>query len=596
MCGISGIFSPRKKIDPGIISSMTNQLNHRGPDDEGYFRNEYYHCGHKRLKIIDLETGQQPMKSNNGRYVLVYNGELYNYKELRLKLERDNVTFSSESDTEVLLKMYEKYGRKCLSFFNGMYAFAVCDLREETIFIARDRVGIKPLYYYNKDGVFIFGSELKSLLKYPNIDKTLDQNFINEYFTWRHSITDITPFNYIKKFPAASWCTIDKNCNMNFQKYWKIDRTYSSSLNDEQIYEKMEEVLNKSISYRMLSDVPMGVFLSGGLDSSTIAYFMAEKSSKPINTFTVGFNAGKKYDEINYGKQISDLIGSNHSEIIVEPSSLDILEQIIYYLDEPLGDPAVIPTYLMAKQAKKEITVVLSGEGSDEVNGGYGKYLKYFMFNEHPYTKKLQSLYKVPFLQSDVGEMIRKTTFSPERYNNSYMPFQNDIKKLIKQPKLYEESNSYFQLSKELMVLDFNTWLKNDLLVKVDRMTMAHALEARVPYLDHNYIELMYGIPSSKKFKSFKTKALLRRLMSKKIPYNILNRRQHGFNVPLEKWFQNNIFMESEYLNESYINNQGIFHWPYIKMLQKAHLTKKADNSIHLWMVIVFQRWLDQFC
>ena len=378
MCGISGIYSPVNKIDSGIIELMSDKLHHRGPDEEGYYHNEYFHFGHKRLKIIDLGKGQQPMISDDGRYVLVYNGELYNYKELRSNLEKNNFTFDTQSDTEVLLKMYQFHGKDCLKYFNGMFAFAIFDIKDKHLFIARDRVGIKPLYFYNKNGVFLFASELKAILQYPKLDKKLDYNFINEYFTWRHSISDITPFKYVKKFPAGHHAIINVNMDIKLEKYWELDWSSNDMVSESEIIENMEMELNNSVARRMISDVPVGVFLSGGLDSSTIAYFMSKNSSKPINTFTVGFSAGSKYDEVQYGKRVAEQIGSNHHEINVDPTSVNNLGKIIYHMDEPIGDPAIIPTFLMSEQAKQEVTVILSGEGSDEVNGGYEKYLRYY--------------------------------------------------------------------------------------------------------------------------------------------------------------------------------------------------------------------------
>ena len=594
MCGISGIFSPEKKINSGIIATMTNELNHRGPDEDGYYQNEFYHCGHKRLKIIALDSGQQPMKSNDGRYVLVYNGELYNYKELRSQLEKNKVIFNSESDTEVLLKMYEYYGSRCIKYFNGMFAFAIFDTIDKQLFIARDRVGIKPLYIYNKNGVFLFASELKAILKYSQLDKKLDYNYINEYFTWRHSISDITPFKYVKKFPAGHHAIINVNMDIKLEKYWELDWSSNDLVSESEIIKKMEMELNNSVARRMISDVPVGVFLSGGLDSSSIAYYMSKNSSKPINTFTVGFNEDSKYDETQYGKRVAEHIGSNHHEINVEPSSINILEKIIYHMDEPIGDPAIVPTFLMSEKAKQEVTVILSGEGSDEVNGGYEKYLRYYLLNEHPVLKHLKKISNFPFNFGRAGRLIKNSTYPAEYFNLNLMPFHNETKNLLRKPTNYLPSKDYGQTSIDLMAFDFNTWLKNDLLVKVDRMSMAHALEVRVPFLDHNYEELLFKVKSSKKFKNIGTKSLLRKMMSGKLPSTITSRRQHGFNVPLDKWFKDNVFIKNELLSESKIKNYGIIIWNYVKKILDEQNTGKVDHGLQLWMIIVFHRWMEQ--
>ena len=583
MCGIIG-FNWEDKVN---LKRSVNKLAHRGPNSKGYFLEKNLSFGHTRLSIIDLDQrSNQPMRYEN--LTIIFNGEIYNFKELRDELIKNGIKFNTNSDTEVILKGYSVYGEKILDKLNGMFAFAIYDQTTNEIFIARDRLGIKPLYYYKKNNKFAFSSEIKSLLELE-IDTNLDYQSINKYFIFRHMPRQGTPFEYIKKLKPGHFLKY-KNNNLNIFRYWDFNITNINS-DFELNKKKLSKLLSESIKKRMMSDVPIGVFLSGGLDSSAIVSIMHENGIKDINTFTT--DLGSKNSESKYAKIVDEEFNTNHREIVINNNALKFLQAVAYHLDEPLGDNAALSTYAMAKETSKHVKVVLSGEGNDELFAGYLKYklfkLKRYFNNSKligfsylsklAYNKRLKS-----FLESDYSK------FYPE-FTSIFNKFERD--KLYKYSekislKDYPKSNS---LNNNLK-FDIKNWLPNDLLLKNDKMTMANSLEGRVPFLDHNLVEFSFTLPESHKLRFFKDKYLFREMIKKKIPKQIYKRKKQGFTIPLKNWLDQGILEYSQDLITK--NDIHFLNKPYqLNMVKNA--TKNIFAKRKFWTILMFHQWYHEY-
>ncbi|MBU4310790.1 asparagine synthase (glutamine-hydrolyzing) [bacterium] len=624
MCGICGIynFNSKKPINKDLIQRMTEAIKHRGPDDEGIYLSTVQGpkskvnigLGVRRLSIIDLETGHQPIHNEDKTIWIVFNGEIYNFGTLREELEKKGHRFYTKGDTEIILHLYEEYGRDCVQKLNGMFAFAIWDSREERLFLARDRIGIKPLFYIEHRGSLVFASEIKSILEDKRLSREIDIQSLHSMMNLQYIPAPKTIFKEIKKLLPGHILTCQKG-EVSIERYWDLDLTRKEE--SEAFYlEELPKLLEESVRLRLISDVPLGAFLSGGIDSSIIVGLMSKFSEKAVKTYSVGFEAEDSFNELKYARLASRHFRTDHHELIMKSKDIEeLLPKIVYHLDDPITDPAVIPTYLVSQLAREEVTVVLTGEGGDELFAGYRRYS---LDRLAPYYSKLPSMIRkkmIPILISKLFpqgryqqgiEAINQppgvqrhlnwiSKFSDETLENLYT---KEVKEEIKRGELTSIFRSYFTLSQErdflsrTLYCDIKTWLPDDLLVKIDRMSMATSLETRVPYLDHRIVELCTSMPIHLKLKGFTSKYILRKAFSSLIPEEILKRRKQGFTVPLTPWLRKELKeFAQEILSQNNIAKRGYFNYNYIKHILKEHFEGKRDYSREIWSLLVFELW-----
>ncbi len=610
MCGICGTVGFK---DEKLLEQMCRVITHRGPDDFGFYSDDTAGLGHRRLSIIDLSTGHQPIHNEDKTLWIVFNGEIYTYQQLRKELLDKGHRFSTKSDTEVIIHLYEEMGRECVQKLRGMFAFAIWDTRQKELFLARDRLGIKPLYYTQSAGKFLFSSEIKSLLQSPEVRPRLNEFALDRYLSFRYTPGPDTMFQGIKKLRPGHTLHY-KNNTIRIKKYWDIDFQPDNNLSFNSLSRKFEEKLAESIKLRLISEVPLGAYLSGGLDSSYIVALMSRLSGKAVDTFSVGFRE-EKYNELDFAQIIADQFKTNHHKLYAESDCGELLEKIIWHLDEPLADAAVIPTYMMAKLTKRHVTVVLSGEGADELLAGYPKYKVLSLIFGTNFIlpsrgwNQIASLFNknIDFyrLFSSLGAgkdramayMKLTSVFSGEEKNNLYSA---RLKKNLREQEPTEKFiQPYFESGQDalsqLLHLDIKTWLPDDLLLKNDKMTMAHAIEARVPYLDHELVEFMASLPSKYKLNLFQDKYIMRKAMRDTVPRAICRRRKTGFTVPLGNWFAGGLkSIVAEVLNKETVERQGCFNWKYVEHVLKQDLNNQYYRR-QFWALFTFALWQKVF-
>ena len=648
MCGICGeIDFKNQDIRFKTLISMCEVLAHRGPDDEGivFFKKDkilefkgplpdqfaengfLVGLGHRRLSIIDLSgTAHQPMSNEDGTIWIVYNGEIYNYKEIRNQLESKGHLFKSRSDTEVIIHAYEEWGVDCLKYFRGMFAFGLWDNRLKRLFLARDRLGKKPLVYSYRNGRFAFASELKALLQIPWIEKKINLSAIHHYLTYQYIPSPETIFEDIEKLPPAHYLLYDSNGNIKIERYWKLNfNSYEKVKGDDDAYCKViRSNLEESVRYRLISDVPLGAFLSGGIDSSLVVGLMSKNGGTPVKTFSIGFEE-QEFNELDYARIISKHFSTEHHEFIVKPNALEILPKLIWHYNEPFGDPSAIPTYYVANMTSNYVKVVLTGDAGDENFAGYpryrrSKYVLWFtklpeIYRKDLLSKILRTLAHSPWKQKtfnrlgDFVEML--SSHQGQNYLEQIKIFNEKEKKGIYTEEFFEkmkgENTADYLVSKyeevdtedpleKLLYLDMITYLPEDLLVKVDIATMAHCLEARVPFLDHLFIEEVARIPFNLKLKGLRLKFILKKAFSDFLPEPILNRKKMGFGVPISKWLREDL---KDYVFELLLSSRtikrGYFKEEGIKRLLEDHMSMRYDHSAKIWSLIFLENWFRVF-
>lgn len=614
MCGLLGIVDYKKSINTNLFNEMLNSLKHRGPDDEGIEVFSLDSCsvflGHRRLSIIDISSnGHQPMLYEH--LAIIYNGEVYNFKDIRQDLISEGYSFDSNSDTEVILKSYHFWGIDCVERFRGMFAFAIYDSKQQEIIIFRDRAGVKPLYYSLTDNALIFSSELRPLLNYPDFNKEIDFEAVSSYLQFGYIHAPKTIFKTVQKLLPGHYLkyvikskVLVKNC------YWNINDFYENQVAREDITEKLEATIIEAFNLRMIADVPVGVFLSGGIDSSLVAAIVQKYSKMPINTFTIGFE-DKKYDESNYAKEIAKYLGTNHTELICnKEDALAIIMKLPKIFDEPFADSSAIPTVLVSELAKKQVSVVLSGDGGDELFCGYPSYVLM--------EKRFERLSKVPFRKTlkTISNTITTPVFIQNRFNgklyNRFIKVKNmldhddivntfkvansvfskdEIKRLIRADYFFSKDIPATTSNLEkMMISDFKGYLPDDLMVKIDRSTMSASLEGREPLLDHKIIEFAASLPVSYK----KNKEILKSILGHYIPEELFLRKKQGFGIPINDWLREDLkYLLDQYLGESLIRKYNIFDYDYIsKLLEAFYVGKNDDNKV--WVLLMFQMWLSE--
>ncbi len=644
MCRITGFidFDYRGNYSvEDVIVSMRDTMAYGGPDDSGIYieKEKGLALGHRRLSILDLSNlGHQPMRNDSGNIWLTYNGEIYNFKEIKTELEANGHQFKSTSDTEVLLKAYEQWGIEAVHRFRGMWAFAIWDKRKEALILCRDRAGVKPLFWYLKDGIFIFSSELKALHKHPRFVKKLDRNALSLYLKRGYIAAPDSIFEYVHKLEPGSYLEINKKGQIKKAPYWDIADYYAKGAADkkkwlarpeEEIAGQLEDILTDSFKLRLVADVPVGVFLSGGIDSSLVSALLQKESTNPIKTFTIGFHEDK-FNEARWAKGVADYLGTDHTELYCAPQDvLKIIPQLPELYDEPIGDSSAIPTHLVSCLAKQKVKVSLSADGGDELFCGYNTYLYYGrilnIINHIPRGMRssisgilnrinpdsLAGLYKKGgrFLppQENVGmkflkfRKLLKSDSLHEEYLNQVAYFTDEelaglvIYPFHKTPsgKTYQP---YLDQITNLMFSDFVSYLPDDLLVKVDRATMAVALEGREPFLDNKVTEYASQLPLEYKYKSGVTKYILKKILYRHIPKRFFNRPKHGFSVPIGKWGREKLRgLYQEYLNKERIEREGIFNAEAVHNLLSKHMRNEEAFSSKLWPIFSFQLWKEKW-
>ncbi len=604
---------------------MMDALIHRGPDDQGLCIKANAALGHRRLSIIDLKTGHQPIFNEDGSIVIVYNGELYNFQELKLLLSDKGHLFHTHSDTEVILHAYEEYGEECLDHFNGMYAFAIWDSAREKLFLARDRFGKKPLYYATFDNQFIFASELKSILKHPSVRREIDLKALSKYLAYEYVPSPYTIFKGIKKLSPGSKLTLEKG-GEKVRSYWDVRFNHSEKKNVEDTASLLRGLLRDSVRRRLISDVPLGVFLSGGIDSSSVVAMMAElMDPKDIKTFSIAFKE-KSYDESTDARRVADYFGTDHREEVLDPRiMLDFFPNIIKILDEPFADSSIIPTYLVSKFTRRYVTVALGGDGGDELFLGYPSFLAHKInayLNILPPPLKNASLTALAHLtpRSDrymspnfkVNRFLRGLSFPEELRHQAWIgSFVPDEERELFLPnaelnydpyEIYDLTHEAFRRASHLEPLDrasyiyLHTYMTDDILAKVDRASMANSLEVRAPFLDREFAEFAATIPVGMKLKGFKTKWILKYALKDRLPPETLNKPKKGFAVPVAKWLKEDLkSLLFEAFDKTKIKREGIFDYAYIRNMVHEFLENRNDTRKEIWALFMFEMWYDEW-
>jgi len=625
MCGIAGFtqFHHSYNNPRELLEHMGNSIAHRGPDDSDVYADPQVGLCHRRLAIIDLsESGRQPMSSPTERYVTVFNGEIYNFPILRASLEKEGVRFRGTSDTEVMLALYEKLGPACLSELNGMFSVAIWDTAEKSLFLARDRLGKKPLYYYKKDQQFIFASEIKAILAVPNVDRTIRQDAVQDFFFYQYVPESKSIFKYIDKVQAGHWMMIRED-GMRSEQYWDVSFADTTSKSADEIESDLYNLLDDSVRSRMVADVPLGAFLSGGVDSSAVVGLMTNNSTKPITTCSIGFDS-EKFDEVKYAAKVASQFQTDHHEFTVKENVEDNLVSIARFFDEPFADPSFVPTFFVSKLARTMVTVALAGDGGDENFAGYSKYqhdqlenrIRSFvppvigkslcrygsrLFNDrnNRQLRRASSLLGSLSVNADEGFFISNSFFSQALWDQLVRSeFQRELgeyKPSTITTDLYQKADTDDHLSKVLYT-DIKSYLPGDILVKVDRMSMANSLETRAPILDYRVVEYAAKIPASLKLKDKESKYILKKTMEQLLTEETLYRKKMGFSVPLASWLRNEIhdIAESKLLSAN--NGLSQFFQPAeVKTIWQQHQTGMRDYSSELWSMLVFELWWDHY-
>lgn len=623
MCGIVGaIHFNQQPVGADVIEQMANTLKHRGPDDAGVFVDGMVGLGHRRLKIIDLSpAGHQPMCNEDGTIWVTYNGEIYNFLELRPELIHRGHTFSSQTDTEVIVHAYEEWGEHCVEHFNGMFAFALWDSRHKKLVLMRDRLGIKPLFYYFDDGKLLFASEIKAILKHPDIIRELDHSAIYDYFSLDYVPSPKTPFARIRTLLPGHWLIVQDG-GMKVTQYWDVCFSDSSQTRTERQYiEEILSLIQDVIRRRLVADVPLGAFLSGGLDSSAITYFMKQLGHGPLKTFCVSFPE-TSYDESAYARVAAHHVGTEHYEVSCTPADFrNLLETIVWHADNLTADISMIPMYLLAKLAREQVTVVLSGDGGDELFGGYLTYqadvlARYYRrlpnwLRRHllrplvaalPNSSRKQSLdYKLKkFIEGaelppDEAHYTWRTIFSdkekPQVLSRDFLKTIQEVDTAACYRRYFSNAKAFSEMDR-IFYADFKVFLPDSILPKVDSMTMAHSLEARVPFLDYRLVELSANIPEGLKIKGLDTKYIFKQAMARYLPRQIVFRKKAGFHPPMAYWFRHELrSFVNEVLCSETLHSVGILNVPYIEELKQRHFAGVENNAFKLWGLMNFVTW-----
>lgn len=621
MCGIAGevYADPGAKADGGLVHRMCRSIRYRGPDDHGLIVDGQAALGMVRLAIIDLVTGKQPMANDDGSVIVVFNGEIYNFRELRASLEKGGHHFKTNSDTEVIVHLYEKYRQDFVIHLRGMFGIAIWDKKERKLLLVRDRLGVKPLFYRLEAGHLLFGSEIKAILQDPDVPRVANYVGIDQMFRYGYAVPPTTCFDGISELPPASMLTYcEGRCDV--RSYWDLHFEVSPSYDEGSACDDLLSLLRESIRLRMISDVPLGALLSGGIDSTMVVALMSEMSEEPVKTFSIGFE-DRGFSELPYARQVAERYGTEHHEYVVTPHVADLLPKLICHHDAPFYDTSAIPTYYVCKMAREHVTVALSGDGGDELFAGYNLYMAE---KAARYYEQLPSWLRagviermanrIPESTSYINkgrvarEFIRAATLDTRgRYERWTSKVKSEIRRDIYQSstlvnclgdqrsehirELFESQPKATVLNR-LLYVDIKTELANDILVKVDRMSMANSLEIRSPLLDHRIHEFAATLPDQAKLKGWTTKYLLKRLAKQYLPRELLKRPKRGFSVPLDRWLREDLGnYAAEILFDHGTHSRGLFNTKAVVQLFKNHAQGLTNHGREIWMLLVTELW-----
>lgn len=625
MCGIVGIFDTtgQREISDSLLSRMNQTQVHRGPDEQGIHIEPGVGLGHRRLSIIDLASGQQPLFNEDHSVVVTYNGEIYNFPELSSELKSKGHEFRTHSDTEVIVHAWEEWGESCVEHFRGMFAFAVWDRNQETLFLARDRLGIKPLFYAHlDDGFFIFGSELKSLKVDPRLGREIDPAAVEEYFTFGYIPEPRTIYRKVHKLSPGHSLTLRKGqITAAPKQYWDVSFNPHAAMTEQDAGNELIERLREAVDIRMIAEVPLGAFLSGGVDSSAVVGLMAGLSEKPVNTCSISFG-DPKFNESAYAEKVARRFSTDHRVEQVDPDDFDLIDHLADLYDEPYADSSALPTYRVCQLAKQQVTVVLSGDGGDENLAGYRRY------RWHTYEERMRSMLPPAIRQPLFGTLGRlypkadwaprvfraKSTFESmardtlQGYMHSVSILSNQMRDQLFSDKLKRELQGYQAIEvfrrhagqaptdhplSLVQYLDLKTYLVGDILTKVDRASMAHSLEVRVPLLDHHLVDWISGLPPEMKLRGSEGKYLFKKALEPMLPHDILYRKKMGFAVPLASWFRGPLRdkVRNSLLSDEMLGS-GLFNERYLHTLVDHHQSGIRDYSASIWTLLMFHSFL----
>ncbi|MBL8180224.1 MAG: asparagine synthase (glutamine-hydrolyzing) [Blastocatellia bacterium] len=623
MCGIVGfVNNGARASERSVLGRMNDAIVHRGPDEDGYFVKGNVGLAMRRLSIIDLASGQQPIFTPDGTKCIVFNGEIYNYQELREGLIARGHTLKTKSDTEAVLHLYDEYGPDCLQHLRGMFAIAIWDDVEKTLFLARDRVGKKPiLYSHQPNGDLIFGSEFQALLKHPSVSRDVDYNAIDSYLSYICVPAPQTAFKAIRKLEPGHWLRW-KAGEIETRRYWLPDFSKKIKISEEEAIEETTRILRESTRLRMISEVPLGAFLSGGVDSSAIVALMAQESSTPVKTFSIGFE-DEDFSELKYAKKVAEHVGAEYNEFIVRPNATEILPTLVDHYGEPYADSSALPTYYVSRETRQHVTVALNGDGGDESFAGYERYMAMQvaeLYRKVPFRKMLFE----PFVNALPSSEKKKTRIRdaqrflisanmdrPMRYfhwmssikqKSKQAIYTDSFKQMVAENRAehflsdwYEKANGTGVIDSTLLT-DQMTYLPNDLLVKVDIASMANSLEARSPFLDHKMIEFAASLPENLKVNRYRPKYLLKKVAARLVPPEVIYRQKMGFGVPIGRWFRGDLkdMVYSTLLSEK-AAGRGIFKPESVKRMLDRHVSFEEDSTHQIWSLLMLELWFQRF-
>jgi len=625
MCGIAGFVNANgDAVERSTLEAMNQAIAHRGPDDDGFYINENVGLAMRRLSIIDVAGGKQPIHNADKSKWIVFNGEIYNYQALRDDLDKRGHRFYTKSDTEVVVHLYDEYGVDCLDHLRGMFAFAIWDAKEKTLFLARDRVGKKPLLYSHQvNGDLIFGSEFQALLKHPAISREVDNDAIDSYLSYLCVPAPQTAFKQIRKLEPGHWLRW-KAGRIETKRYWQPDFSKKIKITENEAIEETTRILRESTRLRLISEVPLGAFLSGGVDSSTVVALMAQESDTPVKTFSIGFDE-KDFSELKYARRVAEHVGAEYNEFIVQPNAFDVIPTLVEHYGEPYADSSAIPTYYVAKETRKYVTVALNGDGGDESFAGYERYAAMRIAEKYSrIPAPLRNiLFETPVGLLPTSELKRSrfrdakrflkaanlprteryfrwtTTFNPETkpelYTRDFAASVSTVNASDLLDHWFATANGSGTLDATLLT-DQMTYLPNDLLVKVDIASMANSLEARSPFLDHHLIEFAASLPENIKMRGVETKSLLKKVAARLVPKDVVYRRKMGFGVPIGKWFRGEMkdFVRGILLSDKALR-RGIIKPEALTRYVAEHTSAKRDHSFQLWTLLMLELWFQRF-
>lgn len=623
MCGLAGFIRssslPDRDSHRSWLEKMGEVIVHRGPDAGSVYLDEHVGLVHRRLSILDLsDAGTQPMHSASGRYVIAFNGEIYNFLEIRERLEREGAQFNTQTDTEVLLALYEREGEACLDHLNGMFAFAIWDKQAQELFLARDRLGKKPLYFFHQGSQLAFASEIKSLLQLPIVPKQVRHDAVKDYFAYQYVPESKSIFKNIHKVMPGHWVKVAGD-RLQSRQYWDVSFNSQESRSLEQTQSELYDLIDDAVRLRMISDVPLGAFLSGGVDSSAIVGLMANQSSQPVTTCSIGFDS-ERFDEVVFARQVAEQFKTDHHEFTVRENVVGNLENIARFFDEPFADPSFVPTYFVSQLARQKVTVALAGDGGDENFAGYSKYytdsvenrlrnlfpsvLRRSLFPSlariagmvnQTHARKAQSLLSTLALNPDTAFFVTNCFFRQSLWDDIA---QGELARETSDYNPAEITQDYYRSApaddhvSRILYTDIKTYLPGDILVKVDRMSMANSLETRAPLLDYRVVEYAAGIPSNLKLNGAEKKFVLKKTFSDLLTDDILYRKKMGFSVPLAEWLRSEIRDVAQGVFES--DRGGLsqcFDMHAVRKLWQGHLKGDAHHTQELWSMLAYELW-----